>query len=104
GGKAFRENLLFTHAGLSGPASLQASLHWHAGGTVTVNLLPERRAIEWFLERKKAGDRRIVKNLLAELLPSRFAERLAQLYFPSELPLPQVSEKALREFCDLLQA
>jgi predicted Rossmann fold flavoprotein len=104
GGKSFRENILFTHAGLSGPASLQASLHWYPGETITLDLLPETAApLEWFLRKKKEGSRAIVRNLLSELLPSRLADRLCALYFPSELPLPQVSEKQLEAFCALLK-
>lgn len=101
-GKAFRENILFTHSGLSGPAALQASLHWYAGDAVEIDLLPGQDAFQWFLKKKKAGNRSIVRNLLSELLPSRFAERFCELHFPSEAPLPQTSEKALEAFCQLL--
>ena len=107
GGVSFRENILFTHAGLSGPAALQASLHWHKGESVTIDLLPGKAAFESFMLKKKEGNRGIVKNLLSEMLPSRFAERFCELYFPAQyatLPLPQVSEKALEAFCDLLHA
>ena len=104
GGKRFRENILFTHAGLSGPAALQASLHWYPGKPVTVNLLPGVPVFEWFMEKKKQGNRSLVKNLLCELLPARFSEKFCAMHFPSDQPLPQVSEKALRAFCDLLQA
>ena len=103
-GVMFRENILFTHGGLSGPASLQASLHWNAGDTVTINLLPETHAFEWFMDKKKSGNRSIIKNLLSELMPARLATRLCELHFPSELPLPQVSEKALEQFCALIHA
>jgi len=103
-GKSFRENLLFTHTGLSGPAALQTSLHWNSGDEIIINLLPEIRVFDGFLKKKKEGSRAIVKNLLAELLPVRFANRLCELYFPSTLPLPQVSEKELESFCEKLQA
>jgi hypothetical protein len=103
-GKSFRENILFTHSGLSGPAALQASLHWHKGDTVILDLLPGQDVFQWFLKKKKEGSRAIIRNLLSELLPSRFAERFCELHFPSELPLPQVSEKALEAFCQLLHA
>ncbi len=101
-GKSFRENILFTHSGLSGPAALQASLHWNKGDEVRIDLLPDTRAMDWFLAKKRQGNRAIVRNLLSELLPSRLADRLCALHFPSELPLPQVSEKALETFCSRL--
>jgi predicted Rossmann fold flavoprotein len=101
--KSFRENILFTHAGLSGPAALQASLHWYPGDQVIVDLLPEHDPFDLFLEKKRAGNRGQVKNLLGELLPARFAEKFCALHFASELPLPQVSEKALEQFCLMLK-
>jgi predicted Rossmann fold flavoprotein len=101
---SFRENLLFTHSGLSGPASLQASLHWKLGDPVTINLLPEMDVFQWFIKKKKEGNRSIVKNLLSELLPNRFAERFCELYFNSQQPLPQVSEKALQAFCEKIHS
>src|SRR5262249_32676470 len=48
-GVAFRENILFTHSGLSGPAALQASLHWYKGDEVTIDLLPGQDTFAWFL-------------------------------------------------------
>jgi predicted Rossmann fold flavoprotein len=102
-GISFRENILFTHAGLSGPAALQISLHWKKGDAVEIDLLPELDPLEWFLRKKKEGNRSIVRNLLSELLPSRLSDLLCELYFPSASPLPQVSEKALAEFCHLLR-
>jgi hypothetical protein len=103
-GKSFRENILFTHSGLSGPAALQASLHWKHHDTVTIDLLPGQDVFQWFLKKKKEGSRAIVRNLLSELLPSRFAEKICEMHFPSELPLPQVSEKSLEAFCTLLHS
>lgn len=103
-GVSFRENVLITHRGLSGPAALQASLHWYPGDAVEIDLLPDTPAFDWFLARKRQGNRGQVKNLLAELLPARLAEYLCERHFPSTLPLPQVSEKELQVFCSLLHA
>lgn len=101
-GVTFRENLLFTHSGMSGPAPLQASLHWRPGDSITVDLLPGQNVFDWFLEKKRSGSRAQVKNLLSELLPARLADRLCELHFPSQQPLPQVSEKGLEAFCYLI--
>ncbi len=103
-GKIFREAILFTHAGLSGPATLQASLHWYPGDAVKVDLLPGLEVFEWFLQKKKSGNKSIVKNLLSELLPARLAERFCELHFPDPRPLPDVSEKELKSFCGVLKA
>ncbi|OFZ23192.1 MAG: hypothetical protein A2X94_02830, partial [Bdellovibrionales bacterium GWB1_55_8] len=103
-GISFRENLLFTHAGLSGPVALQASLHWKKGDEIKIDLLPGNDLFQWFLAKKKTGNRSVVKNLLGEMLPNRLASRLCDLYFHSLLPLPQVSERELEAFCNLLHA
>jgi hypothetical protein len=103
-GVAFRENILFTHSGLSGPAALQASLHWNPGDAIEIDLLPELDFFEWLMKRKREGSRGILRNLLSECLPARFAERFTALHFPSDLPLPQLSEKQLQSFCETLHA
>lgn len=104
GGLRFRENILFTHSGMSGPAALQASLHWYPGDPVTFDWLPDFDAYAWFLEQKKAGARSTVRNLLAAKLPARFADLLCDLGFPDASPLPQVSERALAAFCSRIHA
>ena len=99
---SFRENLLFTHSGLSGPAALQASLHWKKGEPIFIDLLPEVDFFKLLLNRKKEGSRSLLKNILAELLPNRFSDRFSELYCPSTLPLAQISEKDLETFCNKL--
>lgn len=102
-GISFRENILFTHAGLSGPATLQASLHWKPGDEIAINLLPEINIFEWLMTKKREGNRSLLKNILSELLASRLAERFCELYYPDPkqlaLPIPQLSEKMLEVFC-----
>ncbi len=109
GGLTFRENILFTHAGLSGPATLQASLHWSSGETVTINLLPDLNSKDWFIAKKKAGSKTLLKNHLSELLPARLAERFFEIYFPSSAqfsatPINQIPDQAIAEFSQHLHA
>jgi predicted Rossmann fold flavoprotein len=102
---SFRENLLFTHNGLSGPAALQASLYWRPGKQLVINLLPDTNAYELFLAKKRQGNRAFVKNLLAELLPNRFAAAFCEKYFPeAQLPLGQIPDKTLETFCQKLHS
>ena len=75
----FRENILFTHAGLSGPASLQGSLYWHPGAAVTIDLMPDTNALEWLKELKLSGSKSKLKNLLAQRFPERFADKFCQI-------------------------
>ncbi len=91
---AFRENILFTHLGLSGPASLQASLYWSRGDIVTIDLLPEVDLYAWLLEKRATGTRTLLKNLLSEQLPKRFAEKFCDLFVDSQ-PLVTYSEKQI---------
>ncbi len=75
---SFRENILFTHAGLSGPASLQGSLYWHQGDALSINLLPDIDIQLWLRELKHSGSKMELKNLLAQKLPKRFAEKFSE--------------------------
>lgn len=69
---AFRENVLFTHGGLSGPAILQISSYWRKGETITLNLLPDTDG-EAFLRGRESAKLE-VKNALAGYVPKRLAE------------------------------
>ncbi len=73
-GKArFRENVLFTHKGVSGPAILQVSSYWEPGMELTLDLLPATDAEAWLEER--AGSEQLIANAMAEHgWPKRFAE------------------------------
>lgn len=104
-GVPFRENILFTHAGLSGPAALQASLYWDPGNPVQIDFLPQLGAAglnRWFTEHKKKGTRSEVKTLLAEHLPKRLADRLCELELPAHATLAQLSDLKIRDLADTL--
>ena len=100
-GQKFRENLLFTHRGLSGPAILQISTYWNAGETLRIDLFPNLDLIEFLQLRKKSGEKSELKNLLAQFLPKRFLERWLELHFPSR-PLNQIPDKELAELAHRL--
>lgn len=76
-GTAFRENLLFTHRGLSGPAILQISSCWREGDAIAIDLLPGTDAAAALRQRKRARPRAALATLLAEMLPQRLARALA---------------------------
>ncbi|MBQ4837467.1 NAD(P)/FAD-dependent oxidoreductase [Pseudoalteromonas luteoviolacea] len=75
-GTQFRENILFTHRGLSGPAILQISSFWQAGQAVSINLLPDTNVTELLHDWRQNQGQKSVKNLLGQLLPKRFVEAL----------------------------
>ncbi|HTR16665.1 MAG TPA: NAD(P)/FAD-dependent oxidoreductase [Acetobacteraceae bacterium] len=81
GRQRFREAMLFTHRGLSGPAILQISSYWQEG-SITLNLLPGRDAAAFLLERKRARPKAELRSVLAEVLPQRLAQALAATVAP----------------------
>lgn len=72
--KNFRENILFTHRGLSGPAVLQISSYWLPGEEVFINLLPTMDAGEFLLQAKQVQSQKLLKNCLGEILPKRVVD------------------------------
>ncbi|MGI9068377.1 MAG: NAD(P)/FAD-dependent oxidoreductase [Pyrinomonadaceae bacterium] len=80
-GQQFRENILITHRGLSGPAILQISSYWLPGLPVTINLLPDHDALELLLEQENREVE--LANFLSQFLPRRFAHAWCALNFPS---------------------
>ncbi|MFT8245845.1 NAD(P)/FAD-dependent oxidoreductase [Roseomonas sp. BN140053] len=76
GRQAFREAMLFTHRGLSGPAVLQVSSLWRPGESLTLDLLPGTDAAAFLLERKCSRPRAELRTVLGEVLPGRLAQAL----------------------------
>jgi predicted Rossmann fold flavoprotein len=71
--QSFRENILFTHRGLSGPGILQISSYWRHGETVSIDLCPELNVEDFLKLRKRTRPRAELKTILAEILPTRLA-------------------------------
>ena len=76
GRKSFREAMLFTHRGLSGPAILQISSIWTEGGVVGIDLLPDLPP-DFLIARKRARPKASVRTLLHEVMPQRAADLFA---------------------------
>ncbi len=93
-GGRFRENLLFTHRGLSGPAILQISSYWDGRAPLVIDLLPGTDAHAW-LDAFRQSDARL-PNLLAERLPKRFAQQWCAAH-DFALPVRQLSDQRLRD-------
>jgi predicted Rossmann fold flavoprotein len=88
---AFRENMLFTHRGISGPAILQISSYWDGKEPISLNLAPERSLIA-DLQGRGHRDEASWKLLLREILPRRFADRWLEIY-----PLAGNSDRAFAD-------
>jgi len=91
GGTGFRENILFTHQGLSGPAMLQASSYWHPGEPVDIDLLPDGNLGEHLRGLRSSRPKTRLRTALAEVLPRRVAERWCELW---------LADKAMAEISD----
>jgi predicted Rossmann fold flavoprotein len=92
----FREDLLFTHRGLSGPAVLQISSFWQNGSEIRINLLPEINLAEQLIH-EKSSSRKNLGNVLAQYLPARLAEGWLQVGgYQSEQRISDMQDKTLR--------
>lgn len=99
---SFKEQLLFTHRGLSGPAMLQISSYWKKGQALSINLLPAMNAYDWLKEQQNNRPKVYVKTLLNERLPKRLVERLVEFLVPNK-PINQFNNKALEQMANQLQ-
>jgi predicted Rossmann fold flavoprotein len=93
-GISFRENMLFTHRGISGPAALQLSSYWKPGQTIGVNLLPDEDARELLLGYKKTSAKSLLRNLLSQHLSKGLVLALQTLHWP------KYAETAMAEIPD----
>ena len=103
GKAAFREAMLFTHRGLSGPAILQASSYWREGAALTLDLLPDRDAPALLLAGKRARPKAEPRTVLSELLPQRLAASLAAAHLPPRV-IGEVGDGDLKRLGTLLRA
>jgi len=83
--QSFREDILFTHRGLSGPAALQLSSYWKAGESVMVNLLPGHDVPELFRSWKREHARSLLRTNLDRELPRKLVLELEKLWWPESV-------------------
>jgi predicted Rossmann fold flavoprotein len=95
GKRSFRAGLLFTHRGLSGPAILQISSYWQPGDDLRLDLAPDAGLDDWLVAQRAARPAAELKNVLADALPKRLAQRLCELVFESR-PMRQYRDAELR--------
>ncbi|MBN9345207.1 MAG: NAD(P)/FAD-dependent oxidoreductase [Devosia sp.] len=77
-GKTFREAMLFTHRGLSGPSILQISSYWREGDAIVVNLLPDMDVPGMLKDARAATPKLALQTVLSAHLPKRLAQMLAE--------------------------
>ena len=101
-GTVFKEALLFTHRGLSGPAVLQLSSYWLPGEFVSVDLSPAQNIDAFINEERQQHPNQSLKNTLAKLLPKRLVECLQLLGRVPECTLKQLNSRQQAELASAL--
>lgn len=92
--QSVRENLLFTHRGLSGPAILQISSYWKPGSAIHINLLPAKDITEYLkIVQGNTQSHKQIKSILAEYLP----KRLAELILPPAMAIKPIQALSMQE-------
>jgi len=95
--KSFQENILFTHKGLSGPAALQASLHWKIGEEIKIDLLPQLSLEDELLKEKERKSLKNIKNLIAAFLPKKFVDHFFSFYKIPNTEITNTSNEKIKE-------
>jgi predicted Rossmann fold flavoprotein len=103
GDARFRNQMLITHRGISGPSILQISSYWQPGVELTLNLFPQGDAEAWLLAQQAERRDAELKTILGEVLPKRFAQRLCELLFESK-PMRQYRPADLRTIAGVVHA
>ena len=93
--QSFKENILFTHRGISGPAALQISSYWELGDSININLFPDFDLFSWLKEQQKEHPQAELKTILNYKLPKRLVTKICQTVIS-----PKFERKVLSSFKD----
>ncbi|TVZ65145.1 NAD(P)/FAD-dependent oxidoreductase [Rhizobium mongolense] len=102
GKTGFREALLFTHRGLSGPAILQISSYWREGDEIAIDIEPDVDLLLHLKKAKQANGRQSAQTALGEILPKRLAQYLTEREAISG-NMADLSDRGLIRLCDAVQ-
>ena len=100
--QSFKENVLFTHRGLSGPAILQISSYWQAGEMLNINFLPGLDMVKILRQKRAEKIKNQLKNILAEYLPKRLIEALINKKYWA-ISIQDISNQDIDEIAQALQ-
>jgi predicted Rossmann fold flavoprotein len=100
-GQSFRNFMLLTHRGISGPAILQISSYWQPGDDLRLDLLPDHDAEHWLREMKRDRGASELRTVLSEAMPRRLAVRLCEQWLKDK-PVRQLDERELLAAANLL--
>ena len=105
-GRSFRNFMLITHRGVSGPSILQISSYWQPGDDLHLDLLPGQDALELLQRMQRERPAAELRTVLGELLPKRFAQRLCEVWLPQlkpQRPMKQFNLPELKQVAAQLQ-
>lgn len=103
-GPDFKENMLFTHRGLSGPAMLQISSYWHLSETVKIDLFPDHATRDWFVEKRDRTPAQTLQQALSEHLPNRMVPLICNAFAHlADRKLAELSNSQLDVIVDTLK-
>ncbi len=91
--KTFREAMLFTHRGISGPAVLQISSYWNPGEDITINLCPTIDLKSWIKDQRKTHPKSMISTALASILPKRLVDQIMAEGGPLPDRIADISDK-----------
>jgi len=100
-GQSFRNFMLITHRGISGPAILQISSYWQPGNDLRLDLLPDHDAAQWLRQMKRERGASELRTVLSEVMPRRLALRLCEQWLKDK-PMRQLDEPELKAAASLL--
>ena len=106
-GRSFRNFMLITHRGVSGPSILQISSYWQPGDDLRLDLLPAQDALDLLQRMQRERPAAELRTVLGDLLPKRFAQRLCEVWLPQlkpQRPMKQFNLPELKQVAARLQA
>ena len=95
----FKEGMLFTHKGLSGPSILQISSYWKLGDNIKINLSPKSDTFKLLLSEKKSDPKQNINNIISEIIPKRLAHMICKENDVSG-NISELSNKMLKQLSD----
>ncbi len=98
---SFRENVLMTHRGVSGPAILQISSYWKSGDDIRIQMLPDLDWLAFLKEKRQTNAKQELKTILSDVLPKRMVQRFIDVGIIPNSIMAQLSDKKIRELVEL---
>ena len=106
GNVEFKDDMLFTHKGLSGPAVLQASSYWNHGDIVKIDLLPDVELLDDLYFEKNRGNKKLLRTYFSNMLPRSLVSILEEALWGShsEIPIEQLPKQLIERISGYIKS